>query len=77
MASKNFDDFDNMFRGIDPENFNSTYIATIVIDKVKLERDPFRSNDVDIWFDEGLYIEYIVQTSDNSNNESNVNYIED
>ena len=74
-ASKNFNDFNNMFKGIDPENFTSTYIAILVIDKVKLECNPSRSNDVDIWFNEELYYEkkYIVQTSDNSDTEGTDN----
>ena len=75
-ASKNFNDFNNMFKGIDPENFTSDYITILVIDKVKLECNPSRSNDVDMWFNEEHYPQhkkYIVQTSDNSDTEGTDN----
>ena len=54
-TAKNFDDFNNMFKGIDRKDCASTYIATLVVDKVKLERNPFRSYDVDLWYDEIFY----------------------
>ena len=75
-ASKNFNDFNNMFKGIDPENFTSDYITILVIDKVKLECNPSRSNDVDMWFNEEHYPQhkkYTVQTSDNSDTEGTDN----
>ena len=77
-ASKNFNDFDNMFKGVDPENFNSSYIAIQVIDKIKLECNPSRSNDVDMWFEESHYPQdkrYIIQTTDNE--DDSVGNIED
>ena len=66
-ASQNFKDFDNMFDGINPEGFSSANIAIQVIDKVRLECNPSRSNDVDIWFDNNHYPQdgkYMIQTSD-------------
>ena len=77
---KNFEDFDNMFKGIDPEGFSSANIAIQVIDKIKLECNPSRSNDVDIWFDNDHYPQdkkYTTQTSDNSDTESIVSDISD
>ena len=77
-TSENFDDFDNMFKGIDRENYTSAYIAIIVVDRVRLERNPSRSRDVDLWYDEIFSRRRnIVQTSDNSNNESDVSDIEE
>ena len=66
-ASQNFKDFDNMFDGIDPEGFSSANIAIQVIDKVRLECNPSRSNDADIWFDDNHYPQdgkYMIQTSE-------------
>ena len=79
-ASQNFKDFNNMFDGINPEGFSSANIAIQVIDKVRLECNPSRSNDVDMWFNEEHYPQhkkYIVQTSDNSDTESIVSDISD
>ena len=66
-ASQNFKDFNNMFDGINPEGFSSANIAIQVIDKVRLECNPSRSNDVDIWFDNDHYPQdkkYTTQTSE-------------
>lgn len=52
--TKNFEDFDNMFRAIDPESHTLFYIATLVYNKVILECNPTRSNDANAW----LYEEY-------------------
>ena len=41
-ASQNFNDFNNMFDGIDPEGFSPANIAIQVIDKVRLECNPSR-----------------------------------
>ena len=68
-ASQNFKDFNNMFDGINPEGFSSANIAIQVIDKVRLEYNPSRSNDVDIWFDDDHYPQdgkYIIQTLEDS-----------
>ena len=68
-ASQNFKDFNNMFDGINPEGFSSANIAIQVIDKVRLECNPSRSNDVDIWFDDDHYPQdgkYIIQTLEDS-----------
>ena len=76
---KNFEDFDNMFKGIDPEGFSSANIAIQVIDKIKLECNPSRSNDVDTWFEENHYPQdrkYMIQTSDTEDSDS-VGDIED
>ena len=76
---KNFEDFDNMFKGIDHEGFSSANIAIQVIDKIKLECNPSRSNDVDTWFEENHYPQdrkYMIQTSDTEDSDS-VGDIED
>ena len=68
-ASQNFKDFNNMFDGINPEGFSPANIAIQVIDKVRLEYNPSRSNDVDIWFDDDHYPQdgkYTIQTSEDS-----------
>ena len=52
---KSFEDFDNMFRAIDPGNYASTYIAILVHDKVTLERDPIRTNEVNTWLNGGWF----------------------
>ena len=49
---KNFEDFDNMFREIDPESHTLFYIATLVYNKVILECNPTRSNEVNAWLGE-------------------------
>ena len=49
---KNFEDFDNMFREIDPESHTLFYIATLVYNKVILECNPTRSNEVKAWLHE-------------------------
>ena len=55
MTSKNFDDFNNMFKGIDREDRTPDHTATIILNKVKLERNPSRLDDVVEWFDEGHF----------------------
>ena len=52
---KNFEDFDNMFKGIDPQDYTTTYIAILVLDKVHLECNPTRSNEVNVWFNDRCY----------------------
>ena len=52
---KSFEDFNNMFRAIDPGNYTSTYIAILVYNKVVLERDPIRTNEVNTWLDGGWF----------------------
>ena len=51
---KNFEDFNNMFKEIDPESYSLFHIATLVYNKVILECNPTRSNDANAW----LYEEY-------------------
>ena len=53
--TKNFEDFDNMFKAIDPQNCTALYIAVLVYDRVILERDPTRYHDVNAWFNGGWY----------------------
>ena len=55
---KSFEDVDNMFRAIHPQNYTSTYIAILVHDKVVLERDPIRANEVNTWLDGGWFPEF-------------------
>ena len=57
VTSKNFEDFNNMFKGIDRLDCVPDHIAAIVLNKVKLERNPSRLDDAVTWFDEGLYYE--------------------
>ena len=80
MAERNFIDFDNMFMGIDCKDSTAGYIAVLVIDKVRLECNPSRLNDVYIWFSEEQYYENrcVIQThSSNIIDDSNVGDIED
>ena len=54
-SERNFKDFDNMLKGIHcTENYVS-YTAILIVDKVKLERNPYRSLDVDAWYNEVFY----------------------
>ena len=51
---KSFSDFDNMFKAIDLDDslsYSRLYIATLVYDKVILERDPVRCHEVNAWID--------------------------
>ena len=51
---KSFSDFDNMFKAIDRDNslsYSRLYIATLVYDKVILERDQARAHEVNAWID--------------------------
>ena len=52
---KSFEDFNNMFKAIDPQSYTSTYIAILVYDKVILECNPTRSHDANAWFNGGWY----------------------
>lgn len=58
---KSFERFDNMFRTVEMQefdnNYNSTYIAILVFDKVALEGDPMRTNEADTWLNGGWYPE--------------------
>ena len=52
---KNFEDFNNMFKEIDPESYSLFHIATLVYNKVILECNPTRCNEVNAWFNGGWY----------------------
>ena len=54
-TAKNFDDFNNMFKGIDRDDYTPDDIASIVFEKVRLERNQSRLDDMVEWFDEGHY----------------------
>ena len=41
----NFDDFNNMFKGIDRDDYTPNDIASIVFEKVRHERNPSRLDD--------------------------------
>ena len=51
----NFDDFNNMFKGIDSDYFTPCQIATVVLEKVKIKRDQARIDDVVKWYDNQIY----------------------
>ena len=79
-ASQNFIDFNNMFDGIDSEGFSPANIAIQVLDKVRLECNPSRSNDINTWFDNNHYPQdgkYIIQTLDYEDDSDSVGDIED
>ena len=54
---RNFDDFKNMFKGIDREDRTPDDVALKILEKVKLEYNQSRLDDVVEWFDEGHYYE--------------------
>ena len=68
---KNFEDFDNMFKAIDPENYTSSYIAILILDRVTLECNPTRTNEVNVWFNEGCYPKQRQQYSDETDDDIN------
>ena len=71
-TKRNFDDFNNMFKGIHCKDDHANYTAVLIVDKVKLERNPFRSCDVDLWYDEIFYGRIdMTPISDNSRNSNN------
>ena len=54
-TERNFDDFDNMLKGIHCEDDLVSYTAILIVDRVKLERDAYRSIDVDAWYDKVFF----------------------
>ena len=76
VAPKSFECFDNMFRSIDPQGYNATYIAVMVYDKVALEGDPMRANQANTWLNGAWYprLHCDVVARDN---DRNIDYIED
>ena len=73
----NFDDFDNMWRGIQCAADRATYTAVLVVDKVKLECNSIRSFDVDNWYDEIFYGKRVVRRPRFYNDDEEVSDIED
>ena len=53
---KSFEDFNNMFKAIDPERYSSSYIATLVFDRVAREYNPTRTTEVNAWFNGNWYL---------------------
>ena len=53
---KSFEDFNNMFKAIDPESYSLTYIATLVFDRVAREYNPTRTTEVNAWFNGNWYL---------------------
>ena len=76
MTQRNFSDFDNMFKGIHCEDDHVNYTAVLIVDKVKLEREPFRSYDVNLWYDEIFYGRRIIPKPSRDSNNSDVGDIE-
>ena len=52
---RNFDDFNNMFKGIDSDYFTPCQIATVVLEKVEIKGDQARIDDVVEWCDNQIY----------------------
>ena len=50
-TANNFDDFNNMFKGIDRNDYTPDEIASIVLRKVELEHNPSRLDDAVEWFE--------------------------
>ena len=86
---KNFDDFNNMFKGIDRVDRHLGDTAQMVFEKVKLERNQSRLNDVFRWIencecykikrniDFSIDEEDIYYDSDSDDGDSGVGDIED
>ena len=59
VAPKSFECFNNMFRTVESQefdnNYTSAYIAILVYDKIVLEGNPIRANEVNTWFNGGWY----------------------
>ena len=54
-TANNFDDFNNMFKGIDRNDCTPDDIASMVVEKVRCKRNPSRLDDAILWFDECHY----------------------
>ena len=82
LKFKSFSDFDNMFKAIDLQSsYSRLYIATLVYDKVILERDSARRHEVNAWINEGWYptryLQQLELSSDNLNNLNNSDCVSD
>ena len=79
---RNFDDFNNMFKGIDRDDRTPEDIASKVLEKVRRKRNQSRLDDVAEWFDEGHYYKirsWVSETAQNwdSDGSDEVGDIED
>ena len=54
---RNFDDFMNMFKGIESDYFTPCDIASAVLEKIKRMGDQARIDDAVEWFDNQIYFE--------------------
>ena len=54
---RNFDDFKNMFKGIESDYFTPCDIASAVLEKIKRMGDQARIDDAVEWFDNQIYFE--------------------
>ena len=66
-TAKNFDDFNNMFKGIDRDDYTPDDIASIVFEKVRLEHDQSRLDDVLEWFEGNHFYKIRDWVNDNEN----------
>ena len=65
-TKNNFDDFNNMFKGIDQETETPDCIAFMIVEKVKREHNQKRMDDAVEWFDESHFYEIRDWVNDNS-----------
>ena len=54
-GDENFEDFTNMFKGAERPGLDEFENARLVVEKVKLEHNPNRLNDVIIWCEREAY----------------------
>ena len=54
---RNFDDFKNMFKGIDSDYFTPCDVASAVLEKISRMGDQTRTDDAVEWFDNQIYFE--------------------
>ena len=54
---RNFDDFKNMFKGIDSDYFTPCDIALTVVEKIRRMGNQVSINDAIEWFDNQIYFE--------------------
>ena len=74
---RNFDDFNNMFKGIDRASRPPSDTARMVLNKVELEWSPSRSSDMDKWF-RGLEYSKIIRNVDfSADEEEDIQYDSD
>ena len=76
-TQRNFDDFNDMFKGIDRKDRVPDDIASIVLEKVRRECNPSRLDDVVEWFDECHFYKIRSWVYISAYNDSDVSDIED